>query len=110
MANLLTAKDLAEKLSISQRKAYSLKSVIGHVQIEGNVRFEASAVEAYIESCKHSPLKKGKDGWESQSGTALPATAGLSRKQVSAADISALLEQKRKEKRESESARTLRVD
>lgn len=110
MANLLTAKDLAEMLSISQRKAYSLKHVIGYIELEGNVRFERAAVETYIESRKRSPLPKGKDEWESRSGTALPATAGLSRKRVSAADISARLEQKRKEKQESMHARTVRDD
>lgn len=110
MASLLTAKDLAEKLSISQRKAYALKSVIGYIQIEGNVRFEASAVEAYIESRKRSPLPKGKDEWESRSGTALPVTGGLSRRRATPDDVRALLDQKRKEKQERNNATAIRVD
>ncbi|UTD55471.1 helix-turn-helix domain-containing protein [Halomonas sp. MS1] len=68
MANLLTAKDVAKKLSISQRKAYSLKSVIGYVQIEGNIRFEVEAVEAYIASCKRSPLPDQHSKWEARVG------------------------------------------
>lgn len=96
MGRFMTAAELAAELCISQRKAYSLKHVIGYIEIEGNVRFERAAVEAYIESRKRSPLQKGKNEWESRSGTELPATAGLSRKRVSAADISARLDQKRK--------------
>ncbi|MGE6780712.1 helix-turn-helix domain-containing protein [Vreelandella titanicae] len=107
MANLLTAKDVAVKLSVSQRKAYALKSVIGYVQIEGNIRFEVEAVEAYIASCKRGPLPDQHSKWEARVG----ASAGSkSRKRVTAADIKALLDQKRKEKQESEHARTLRVD
>ena len=107
MANLLTAKDVAEKLSVSQRKAYALKSIIGYVQIEGNVRFEASAVEAYIASCKRSPLPEQYNKWEARIGaSAIP----VSHKRVTADDIRALLDQTRKEKQESKHARTLRVD
>lgn len=107
MANLLTAKDVAEKLSVSQRKAYSLKRVIGYVQIEGNIRFEVEAVEAYIASCKRSPLPDSHSKWEARAGASAGST---SRKRVTAADIKALLDQKRKEKQESGHARTLRVD
>ncbi|OWV31264.1 helix-turn-helix domain-containing protein [Halomonas campaniensis] len=107
MANLLTAKDVAKKLSISQRKAYSLKRVIGYVQIEGNIRFEVEAVEAYIASCKRSPLPDQHSKWEARVGASAGST---SRKHVTAADIKALLDQKRKEKLESQHARTLRVD
>lgn len=107
MANLLTAKDVAEKLSVSQRKAYSLKRVIGYVQIEGNIRFEVEAVEAYIASCKRSPLPEQHNKWEARRGaSAIPA----SRKRVTADDIRALLDQKRKDKQESEHARALRDD
>ena len=107
MANLLTAKDVAKKLSISQRKAYSLKSVIGYVQIEGNIRFEVEAVEAYIASCKRSPLPAQHSKWEARVGASAGSTPC---KQVTAADIKALLDQKKKEKQESGHARTLRVD
>ncbi|MGP9633529.1 helix-turn-helix domain-containing protein [Halomonas sp. AOP43-A1-21] len=107
MANLLTAKDVAEKLSVSQRKAYSLKNVIGYVQIEGNIRFETLAVEAYISSCQRPPLPEHNKTWQTRIGT---ATSSTSRKRVTADDISALLDQKRKEKRESMHARTVRDD
>ncbi len=96
MGRFMTAAELSAELSISQRKAYSLKHVIGYVEIEGNVRFDRAAVEAYIDSRKRSPLHKGKGKWESRSGTERPASDGSSRKRVSAADISELLEQKRK--------------
>lgn len=107
MSKLLTAKELAERLSVSQSKAYSLKRVIGYVQIEGNIRFEAEAVDAYIASCKKSPLPDQHSEWEAR----VEALAGsTSRKRVTAADIKALLDQKRKEKQESEQARMVRDD
>ncbi|PCC22993.1 hypothetical protein CIK78_13530 [Halomonas sp. JB37] len=107
MANLITAKELAKRLSVSQRKAYSLKRVVGYVQIEGNIRFEVEAVEAYIASCKRSPLPDPHSKWEARVGTSSGST---SRKHVTAADIKALLDQKRKEKQESMHARTVRDD
>ena len=97
MANLLTAKHLAEMLAISQRKAYSLKNVIGYVQIEGNIRFEASAVEAYISSCKRSPLPEQHNKWEARTGA---SAISASRKRVTPDDIRALMDHKRKEKQE----------
>ncbi|WP_075882061.1 helix-turn-helix domain-containing protein [Vreelandella massiliensis] len=57
MERLLTASELAEWLSISERKAYSMKREIGFIKLGGNVRFEQSAIEAYLKKCRQPPVQ-----------------------------------------------------
>ncbi len=94
MQPLLTPGQVAEMLSISERKAYALKDLIGYIALGGNIRFEADAVQAYIGQCKRGPAERGERQWESRSDTAPPGDDGSSRKRVSAGDISARLQQR----------------
>lgn len=94
MQPLLTPDEVAALLSVSRRKAYALKDIIGHVAIGGNVRFEPEAVQAYIEQCKRGPKERGEKRWESRHDTAPPEGAGSSRKRVTASDINARLTQR----------------
>jgi excisionase family DNA binding protein len=91
---LMTAKDVAKLLAISLRKVYAIKSEIGYVELGGNVRFERTAVEAYIAKCRREPVTRshavqvhGNDRWSE------------SRRKVTAADITQLLEKKRRDRK-----------
>ena len=50
-ANLLTVKDVAEKLGVKEQLVYRLKSEhkIPHVQIGGVIRFRPSDIEEWLE-------------------------------------------------------------
>ena len=95
MQPLLKPRDVAQMLSVSERKAYALKDVIGYVAVEGNVRFEEAAVLAYIDRCKRGSRKE-ETQWESRHDTEKRVAFGSSQKPVTANVISGLLKGKSK--------------
>lgn len=96
MEPLLTPAQVAERLAVSERKAYALKDLIGYVALGGNVRFEQAAVQAYIERCKRSPSIGERQEWESRSDTVPAETGGSRQKLPTANDINELLQKRRR--------------
>lgn len=94
LENLMTAKDVADLLSISPRKVYTIKNEIGYVELGGNVRFERAAVDAYIAKCRREPATRSHPVQERGNDRLHEP-----RRRVTAADITQLLEKKRRDRK-----------
>lgn len=95
MERLVTAAELAERLNISKRKAYAMKEEIGFIKLGGNIRFEESAIEAYLEKCRHAPVQP-----EARYTSSGPLSPPRPDRKVTAATICQLLNEKKTAKAE----------
>ncbi|MGJ8526413.1 hypothetical protein LMG33818_002162 [Halomonadaceae bacterium LMG 33818] len=84
---LMTVKEVADEISMSDKWVYANRHLIGFVQISPRrIGFEPSDVQRYIDQRRRGPEKRTIK-WESQSHTGATERSGSSEKHITASDI-----------------------